>query len=120
MLHFAVVILFSYYVEANHFTVTPFAPKTLLLLLVYHLVSINIITFIAYGVDKRAAQRGTWRVSERNLHTLEFLGGVLGALVGQKFFKHKTKKIEYQSAFWFIVFMEFVIVFVILRFLGMI
>lgn len=120
MLHFALIVTFSYYVENHHFRVTPFLPKTFLLLAVFHLVSINIVTFIAYWVDKRAAQRGTWRVSEKNLHSLEFLGGFLGALLGQKIFKHKTKKIEYQTAFWFLVFMEFVIVFVILRFLGLI
>lgn len=120
MLHMACVILFAYYVENTHFTVPPFKSKTLLLLLVYHLVFINFTTFIAYAVDKRAARTGAWRVSEKNLHSLEFLGGFLGALLGQKVFHHKQKKIEYQTTFWFLVFMEFVIAFVILNFLNII
>ena len=60
MVHAGLVILAAYYVENRWFTVTPFHPKTLLLFLVFQLASINLVTFVAYGVDKRAAQKGDW------------------------------------------------------------
>lgn len=49
-----IVILAAYYIETHYFRVTPFAPKTLLLFLVYQFISINLVTFLAYWVDKRA------------------------------------------------------------------
>ncbi len=120
MLHTGLVILSAYYVENNLFTVTPFHPKTLLLFLVFHLISVNLVTFIAYGVDKKAARNGEWRIPESNLHTLEFLGGWGGALLGQKFFHHKSKKKSYQTFFWMMMLFETGLIFVILRFLHII
>ena len=120
MVHAGLVILAAYYVENRWLTVTPFHPKTLLLFLVFQLASINLVTFVAYGVDKRAAQKGDWRVPESNLHTLEFLGGWAGALLGQKFFHHKSKKRSYQTFFWMMMLFEAALVFVILRFLHII
>lgn len=58
LLHCGIVILAAYYIETHYFRVTPFAPKTLLLFLVYQFISINLVTFLAYWVDKRAAVRG--------------------------------------------------------------
>ena len=112
MVHAGLVILAAYYVENRWFTVTPFHPKTLLLFLVFQLASINLVTFVAYGVDKRAAQKGDWRVPESNLHTLEFLGGWAGALL--------SKKRSYQTFFWMMMLFEAALVFVILRFLHII
>ena len=120
MLHVGLVILAAYYVENNLFTVTPFHHKTLLLFLIFHLASINLVTFVAYGVDKHAAQRGQWRIPENNLHTLEFLGGWAGALFGQSLFHHKSKKRSYQAFFWAMMFFEAALIFVILKFLHII
>lgn len=117
MVHTGLVIMAAYYVESFYFTTTPFHPKTLLLFLVFQLASINLITFVAYGVDKHAAQSGAWRVPENTLHTLEFLGGWGGALLGQKFFRHKSKKKSYQTFFWMMMLFEAALVFVILKFL---
>ena len=99
MVHAGLVILAAYYVENRWFTVTPFHPKTLLLFLVFQLASINLVTFVAYGVDKRAAQKGDWRVPESN---------------------HKSKKRSYQTFFWMMMLFEAALVFVILRFLHII
>lgn len=114
------VILAAYYAENNWFRVDPMNPKILVLFLLFHLISINIITFVAYFIDKRSAQKGGWRVSEKNLHALELLGGWTGALVGQKIFKHKTKKASYQGAFWFLGIMQLCIIYIILKFLNIV
>ena len=55
------------------------------------LIAINVITFAVYGIDKRRARRGAWRVPEKTLFLLPLLGGSLGALLGMRVFHHKTK-----------------------------
>ncbi|MBE6452714.1 MAG: DUF1294 domain-containing protein [Alphaproteobacteria bacterium] len=114
------VIGSAYYFEHNCFRTSLFAPKTFLLFLVFHLVAINISTFIAYGVDKRAAKQGQWRISERDLHMLEFLGGWIGAFFGQKCFHHKTSKKSYQATYKFMIVLEFAAIWYILKFLNLI
>lgn len=64
----------------------------------------SIATFVAYGWDKRRATRpGASRITERTLHTMELLGGWPGAIVGQRYFRHKWRKGSYMFAFWVIV-----------------
>jgi len=57
-----------------------------------------------YAVDKRRAQAKEWRVSEGQLHLLEFLGGWPGAFLAQRRYRHKCSKSSYQFMFWLIVF----------------
>lgn len=61
------------------------------------LLVINAGTFLLFGVDKRRAVRGRWRISERTLIGAAALGGSPGALLGMKVFHHKTrhKKFRY-------------------------
>jgi len=63
----------------------------------------SVVAFIAYGLDKRAALRGRWRVPEASLHLIELLGGFPGALLGQQVFRHKRRKARYMIIFWLIV-----------------
>jgi uncharacterized membrane protein YsdA (DUF1294 family) len=55
---------------------------------------------IAYGIDKSAAQRGAWRTPERTLHVLALMGGWPGAVVAQRVFRHKSRKLSFRFAFW--------------------
>ena len=55
------------------------------------LIAINLVTFAVYGADKRRARRGAWRVPEKTLFLLPLLGGSIGALLGMRVFRHKTK-----------------------------
>jgi uncharacterized membrane protein YsdA (DUF1294 family) len=50
------------------------------------------VAFAAYGLDKRAAVRGGWRIPEAALHGLALIGGVVGAWAGRAVFRHKTRK----------------------------
>jgi uncharacterized membrane protein YsdA (DUF1294 family) len=63
----------------------------------------SVLTFIAYGWDKRRASLGQWRIKEHTLHLFELLGGWPGALVAQRVFHHKWHKTPYMIAFWAIV-----------------
>ena len=44
-----------------------------------------------YGVDKRRAKRGAWRIPEKTLLLCTWLLGGVGALIGMRVFHHKTK-----------------------------
>ncbi|KAF2682773.1 DUF1294-domain-containing protein [Lentithecium fluviatile CBS 122367] len=61
------------------------------------------VTFLFYGYDKMQARNLEWRVKEATLHTLGLLGGWPGALLGQRYFQHKTRKTAFQVPFWAIV-----------------
>ena len=52
----------------------------------------NIITFFAFGIDKRKAVKGAWRISEATLLLMSLCFGSAGQLLGMKFFRHKTHK----------------------------
>lgn len=56
-----------------------------------YLLIINLLTLLFYGVDKRRARRGSWRISEKTLFVLPLLGGSVGALLGMRLFRHKTR-----------------------------
>ena len=54
--------------------------------------AMSLVTFIAYGLDKRAAVKQKHRTPEKTLHVLASCGGWPGALVGQQVFRHKRRK----------------------------
>ena len=53
--------------------------------------AINLIVFALYGVDKRRAIRGAWRIPERTLLTGTWLLGGVGAWIAMRAFRHKAK-----------------------------
>ncbi|WP_233579730.1 DUF1294 domain-containing protein [Frondihabitans sp. PhB188] len=73
-------------------------------------LALGVLLFVVYGVDKRAARRGRWRISERNLLVVGVLGGWMGAVVAQQVFRHKTRKSSFQWAFWATVTVNAVVV----------
>lgn len=60
-----------------------------------YLLSINMIAFLAYGIDKRRAIKKRWRIPEKTLLGLAIIGGTLGALAGMYGFRHKTKHLKF-------------------------
>jgi uncharacterized membrane protein YsdA (DUF1294 family)/cold shock CspA family protein len=60
----------------------------------------SLVTFVAYAIDKSAAQKGRWRTSEATLHVLALAGGWPGALVAQTVLRHKSRKQPFRSVFW--------------------
>ena len=70
----------------------------------------SVASFAAYGLDKRRASIGGRRVSERTLHLLAALGGWPGALLAQRQFRHKTRKVPFLIAFWAVVVLHVTVV----------
>lgn len=59
-------------------------------------ITINIVSFIIMGYDKRQAKRKGRRIPEINLFLLAFFMGAGGMLVGMYTFRHKTKHLKFQ------------------------
>lgn len=56
---------------------------------------LSIIGLISMAVDKSKAKRGAWRIPEKVLFVIAFLGGGLGSLIGMYAFRHKTKHVSF-------------------------
>ena len=56
-----------------------------------YLLLLSIITFFAYGADKRKAKKGAYRTKEKTLLLLSFFGGAFGGYPAMLIFRHKTK-----------------------------
>ncbi len=68
---------------------------TVIALIAY--LALNLIVFIAFWQDKRAARKGDRRIRERKLLLLALLGGSLGAVTAQHLLRHKTRKEPFRS-----------------------
>lgn len=62
-----------------------------------YLIAINFVTFYAFWVDKQAAMDGGWRLSEGFLISLALFGGIVGAKLGQRVWRHKTRKQPFRT-----------------------
>ncbi|AML51646.1 hypothetical protein RC74_10565 [Falsihalocynthiibacter arcticus] len=66
-----------------------------------------ILSYLQFGWDKYCAIRQRWRISENTLLLTAFLGGALGAKIGQRAFRHKTTKEPFRTSLQRIFFWNF-------------
>jgi uncharacterized membrane protein YsdA (DUF1294 family) len=71
-------------------------------------VILSALSAILYYRDKRAAIAGTWRTSENALHLVDLGGGIVGGLLAQHIFRHKTFKPGFRITTWVILGLHFV------------
>ncbi len=71
-------------------------------LVVYYTV-MGTLSIYLYGRDKQAALAGLWRISELHLLLVDLLGGIIGGLLAQQRYWHKTSKERYQTRVFAIV-----------------
>jgi len=69
--------------------------KDMIILAVALVAVYNLVVFCIYGYDKRCAIKDKWRVPEKVLIGLAFLGGSVGAYLGMTVFRHKTKHTKF-------------------------
>ena len=70
----------------------------------------SVVSFAAYGFDKRRARKDGRRIPEQTLHLMALLGGWPGALMGQRIFRHKTQKLSFRIVFWLCVALHLIVV----------
>lgn len=75
-----------------------------------YLLIINIFTFCIYGIDKRKAKKGKWRISEATLLLSAFVGGSVGALIAMYSFHHKTKHWKFKLGIPLFLFIHIIII----------
>lgn len=60
-----------------------------------YLIIMNAIAFAMYGIDKQKAIKKQYRISEKTLLLLAVIGGSVGAYLGMRTFRHKTKHLKF-------------------------
>lgn len=78
--------------------------------IVIYLIVINLIGFLAMGIDKYKAKRNYWRIPEGTLMMLAVLGGGIGTISGIYVFRHKTKKMKFTVGMPTILISEIIII----------
>ena len=69
-------------------------------MVIYYLVLVNAVAFLAMGLDKRLAKiEGARRIPEKTLLGLAVIGGSVGAIFGMKLFRHKNRKPAFRRCF---------------------
>lgn len=63
--------------------------------IIYIFLIWNVIVAFLYWIDKKKAEKGAYRISEKTLILSAFLMGAPGALCGMHFFRHKTKHMSF-------------------------
>ena len=76
-------------------------PSTLWIAAAY--AGMSLLTFIIYAIDKAAARAQRRRTPESTLHLLALAGGWPGALLAQKWLRHKSVKQPFRTVFWLTV-----------------
>jgi uncharacterized membrane protein YsdA (DUF1294 family) len=64
-------------------------------LVTIYMLIMSIVGFVIMGIDKRKAIKRGWRISERTLIFIAFIGGALGSFLGMHIFRHKTKQLKF-------------------------
>lgn len=78
-------------------------------IVIIYLIAINIIGFLAMGIDKHQAQMANRRIPENTLLGFTILGGGVGTILGMYVFHHKTKKLKFKIGMPFILIFEILI-----------
>lgn len=68
----------------------------------------SLIGFCAMGIDKAKAKKNAWRIPEKTLFAIAFLGGGAGIWLGMEVFRHKTKHWYFKYGIPTIVLLEFI------------
>jgi uncharacterized membrane protein YsdA (DUF1294 family) len=61
-----------------------------------YVLCLSVVGFAAMGLDKRRAVKGKWRISEKSLLLIAFLGGGIGSFLGMRHYRHKTKHLSFR------------------------
>ena len=84
-------------------------------IILIYFAAITILTFLMFGVDKRRARQGGWRIPEKTLFVLAALGGSVGAIIGMWVYHHKTRHWYFKYGMPAILLAQLVIIWVAVK-----
>ena len=64
------------------------------MLFIFYLILINTLLFCLMCIDKKRAIKNEFRISEKTLLTLAFMGGSFSILLSMRLIHHKGKKFK--------------------------
>lgn len=64
-------------------------------IIILYLLIINALGFLLMLIDKQKAIHNRWRIPELVLLGVALVGGSLGAIMGMRIFRHKTKHLQF-------------------------
>ncbi len=67
---------------------------------------VSSISFIMHYHDKNKAKNNDWRTPESTLHTVDVLGGWIGATFAHKLLNHKAAKADFRVMFYVTIFLN--------------
>lgn len=70
--------------------------NSLIILAIIYFIILNILGFVTMGIDKKRAINRGWRIPERTLLLIAFIGGALGSFLGMYIFRHKTRHVKFR------------------------
>ena len=110
----AVLFMKGFHREALNFAFWTFfgEHKTLLV----YLGIINLITFVAFAIDKMNAILGKSRIRILTLLGLAFVGGSVGALLGMYLLRHKMRVAYFTVGIPVMMLMQVAVVFMVMNF----
>jgi len=62
-----------------------------------YFICVNLVAWFLFGHDKDRAMTGGWRTPESILLATALFGGGIGAKVGQRQYRHKTRKEPFRT-----------------------
>lgn len=68
----------------------------LIIMAIIYLLAMNCIGFAIMGIDKLKAIKRGWRIPERTLLLIAFIGGALGSFLGMIIFRHKIRNKKFK------------------------
>ncbi|AZI21147.1 DUF1294 domain-containing protein [Chryseobacterium taklimakanense] len=61
------------------------------------LITVNLLSFLLFGLDKSKARNSKRRISEFSLLIITLIGGTFGSVMGMLVFRHKISKYSFIS-----------------------
>ena len=84
-------------------------------ILIIYFVTINVATFLTFGIDKWKARQAKMRIREAALLILAVLGGSIGALLGMQVWHHKTQHKKFKYGLPLILLVQIVLIYFIIN-----
>ena len=80
-------------------------------ILIFYFFIINLIGYFLMYLDKEKAKKNKWRIKESTFFIIAILGGSVGAFLGMKVFRHKTKHLKFSIGLPLIIIVQVFIIY---------